>query len=101
MHTVALAPPRDQIGNDLALRADHGCAYLLDDLQHSVSAAFGVVGVGLFGQGGLVVYGHVQFRGEWLHRLVAAHPVGGINIGGAERQQLWYQRFCLRTTPLV
>ena len=100
-YPIAFAPPRDQVRNHLALRADRRCAGLRGDPQHPVSAALGVLRVGLLGQGALVVDWRTQFGRERFYRLVAAHPVGRVHVGDAEGQQLRNQRLRLRAPPFV
>jgi hypothetical protein len=66
-----------------------------------VASAFRVLGIGLFGEGGLVLHGHAQVLGKGLHGLMAADPVGRIHLRGAEGEELWDQRLGLRAAPFV
>ncbi len=86
-------------GNDAFLRADHSVPYLLDDLQHSVSAAFGVVGVETL-RSGVSSLCMVTFSSA------ASGSIVLVAARGRRHKHQWRERqqlvpTLLRTTPLV
>ena len=62
---------------------------------------FAVPGVRLLGEQWLIVDGGAKFFGQRFERLMAAHPVGGVEHVGAEREQHSNERLGLSAAVLV
>ena len=69
------------------------------DLDDAATRSLGIGGVGLLGETGFGRDRNIQCVRQWFDGLCTSNPLGGVDVGDAERQQLRNQ--CLRLLKAV